>query len=282
MYLFGRPRQKGRKPPDLSLSNEMRDGSTVRLREIAVLELLVCHKSEMASAGCADLKTVRGSAAKVIDEPENQADGHADEQAGDDREIKRAVLAAVDDISWQTAETEGQFWAEVEQGADGDQGSPRASEKYGRVVARVPHRDCSAVLTPDDCWAGERLRDGDASYEIVLFGDGFGADGEGVENAEAKCEAQSLVLAIAKSALAEDFHSDDGFAGRFHFAKNADRQYRARASMNAPTGLTRARSTSTHGDLAAARRASMEWQEQPWARMMPFCLASESTSMTGW
>src|SRR5262245_23573601 len=34
-------------------------------------------------------------------------------------------------------------------------------------------------------------------------------------------------------------------------------------SMCAPTGLTRARSTSTQGDLAAARKASMEWQEQP-------------------
>lgn len=62
-------------------------------------------------------------AAKVIDEPENQADGQADEQAGGDREIKRAVFAAVNDISWQTAETEGQFTAEIEQGANGDQGS---------------------------------------------------------------------------------------------------------------------------------------------------------------
>jgi hypothetical protein len=47
----------------------------------------------------------------------------------------------------------------------------------------------------------------------------------------------------------------------------------------APMGLMRARSISTHGDFAAARRASIEWQEQPWARMIPFCFASESTSM---
>jgi len=53
------------------------------------------------------------------------------------------------------------------------------------------------------------------------------------------------------------------------------------ASIMAPMGLMRARSTSTHGDLAAARRASMEWQEQPWARMIFFCLASSRTSMTG-
>src|SRR6266850_5589624 len=35
------------------------------------------------------------------------------------------------------------------------------------------------------------------------------------------------------------------------------------ASMYAPTGLIRTRSTSTQGDLAAARRASMLWHEQP-------------------
>ena len=34
-------------------------------------------------------------------------------------------------------------------------------------------------------------------------------------------------------------------------------------SMKAPTGLIRTRWTSTHGDFAAARRASMLWQEQP-------------------
>ena len=50
--------------------------------------------------------------------------------------------------------------------------------------------------------------------------------------------------------------------------------------MCEPMGLMRARSISTHGDLAAARSASMLWQEQPCARMTPFCLASESTSIT--
>src|SRR5437667_5231709 len=35
------------------------------------------------------------------------------------------------------------------------------------------------------------------------------------------------------------------------------------ASMYAPTGLMRTRSTSTQGDLAAARSASMLWHEQP-------------------
>ena len=35
------------------------------------------------------------------------------------------------------------------------------------------------------------------------------------------------------------------------------------ASMCEPMGLIRTRSTSTQGDFAAARRASMLWQEQP-------------------
>ncbi len=50
--------------------------------------------------------------------------------------------------------------------------------------------------------------------------------------------------------------------------------------MWAPIGLMRARSTSTHGDLAAARSASIEWQETPCARMTPFSFASDNTSIT--
>jgi hypothetical protein len=37
-----------------------------------------------------------------------------------------------------------------------------------------------------------------------------------------------------------------------------------------PMGFVRTRSTSTHGDFAAARSASMLWHEHPCARMIPF------------
>jgi len=55
-----------------------------------------------------------------------------------------------------------------------------------------------------------------------LLGDGFCADGEGVKDIETEGEADGFVLAIAECALAENLHTEDGFAGSFHFAKNAD------------------------------------------------------------
>src|SRR5664279_535356 len=51
------------------------------------------------------------------------------------------------------------------------------------------------------------------------------------------------------------------------------------SSICEPMGLMRTRSTSTHGDLAAARSASMVWHEQPCARMMPLSFASDNTSI---
>jgi len=60
------------------------------------------------------------STAKLIDEPENQADDYADDEAGDDREIKRAVFAAIADVAGQTTEAERKFWSEVEERADED------------------------------------------------------------------------------------------------------------------------------------------------------------------
>ena len=56
----------------------------------------------------------------------------------------------------------------------------------------------------------------------MLFGDGFGADGEGVEEVERKSIAQSFILATTEIALAENFHADDAFAGGAHLADDAD------------------------------------------------------------
>jgi len=61
------------------------------------------------------------STAKLIDEPENQADDYADDEAGDDREIKRAVFAAIADVAGQTTEAERKSWSEVEERADEDE-----------------------------------------------------------------------------------------------------------------------------------------------------------------
>ena len=49
--------------------------------------------------------------------------------------------------------------------------------------------------------------------------------------------------------------------------------------MATPAGLSRARSTSTQSLAAATLSAPKSWHETPCARMMPFCLASASTSI---
>lgn len=57
----------------------------------------------------------------MIDEPENEADGDADDQTRDDGKIKCAVFTAVNDIARQAAEAQGKFWAEIEQSTDKDE-----------------------------------------------------------------------------------------------------------------------------------------------------------------
>jgi hypothetical protein len=102
---------------------EFRDGSTDGLREIAILEQLVCHKSPDPSADAPRAP----SAAELVDDPQDQTDQHADDQAGDQREIESPVLAALDDVPGQAAEAKGEFASEVQERADDDQN--RAQQK---------------------------------------------------------------------------------------------------------------------------------------------------------
>ena len=87
-------------------------------------------------------------AAKVIDEPENQADRDADDQAGDKRKIKCAVLAAMDDVAGQPAETQREFWAEVEKCADQDEHGS-GEEKQAAELLRWFHNDSVARALKD-------------------------------------------------------------------------------------------------------------------------------------
>jgi len=54
------------------------------------------------------------SAAEMIDEPEDQAEGDAQDDACGEWKIEGAVIAAMDDVSGQAAEAEGKLGAEVE------------------------------------------------------------------------------------------------------------------------------------------------------------------------
>ncbi len=62
-----------------------------------------------------------GSAAKLVDDPDEQAEDETDDHAGYDWEVKRAALAAVDDVAGKAPKAEREFAAEVEKCADEDE-----------------------------------------------------------------------------------------------------------------------------------------------------------------
>jgi hypothetical protein len=82
-----------------------------------------------------------GSSAKVGDEPEEERNAKAEDKAGDDREVKGGVFAAVDDIAGKFSQAEGQFFAGVEKSAN--EGEEAAEEKKGAAefAKRVHEED---------------------------------------------------------------------------------------------------------------------------------------------
>ena len=80
------------------------------------------------------------SATKLIDQPENQANDHADDQTGDEREIKCAMLAAMNDVSGQAAKTERKLWAQIEKRSDQDEHGSDGEQQTTELLNRF-HRD---------------------------------------------------------------------------------------------------------------------------------------------
>jgi hypothetical protein len=56
----------------------------------------------------------------VIDEPEEQAQGDAEDEARNDRKVDPGVFAAMDDVAGKAAEAKRKFAAEVKESADGE------------------------------------------------------------------------------------------------------------------------------------------------------------------
>jgi hypothetical protein len=87
------------------------------------------------------------SAAKLIDQPENQANDHADDQTGDEREIKCAMLAAMNDVSGQAAKAERKLWAQIEKRSDEDEHGSDGEQQTTELLNGF-HRDPVA----NDCF----------------------------------------------------------------------------------------------------------------------------------
>ncbi len=58
--------------------------------------------------------------AEMREEPEDEGESGAEEEASDDRKVKGGVFAAMDDVAGEFAETERKFAAEIEKRAEQD------------------------------------------------------------------------------------------------------------------------------------------------------------------
>jgi hypothetical protein len=70
-------------------------------------------------------------------EPEEERKNGAEDQTGDDGEIERGVFAAVDDVTGEFAESEGELGPEVEQGADDDEDEAEQEKSAAEIAERI-------------------------------------------------------------------------------------------------------------------------------------------------
>ena len=88
---------------------------------------------------------VSGSAAEVVEEPEEEREGGAEKEAGDDREVKSRVFAAMQDVAGEAAEMEGEFATEKEKSACEDEEATEEKKSaaefargvHGGIVAEI-------------------------------------------------------------------------------------------------------------------------------------------------
>src|ERR1700674_128821 len=80
-----------------------------------------------------------GSATEVGDEPEEERESDANEEASDDGKVKGGVFAAVDDVPRKSSEAEGEFASEIEKSADKNQEAAEEEKRTAEFAERV-HR----------------------------------------------------------------------------------------------------------------------------------------------
>jgi hypothetical protein len=83
----------------------------------------------------------------MIDEPENKADRGADYQARDEREVKRAVFAAVKDVSGQAAEAKGKFRSKIKERANDDKHRSYGEQQTSQLLSWFHNK----IVAPEQC-----------------------------------------------------------------------------------------------------------------------------------
>jgi hypothetical protein len=73
----------------------------------------------------------------VGEKPEQERQGAAEEEAGDDGEVKSGVFAAMNDIAGEAAEAEREFSAEIEKSANEDEKAAEEEECAAEFAKRI-------------------------------------------------------------------------------------------------------------------------------------------------
>jgi hypothetical protein len=73
-------------------------------------------------------------------EPEEQRERGAEQEACNDREIKRGVFAAMNDVARETAEAQGKFPAEVKKSADNREQGTKEEKSPAEFAKRFHNR----------------------------------------------------------------------------------------------------------------------------------------------
>lgn len=92
-----------------------------------------------------DAAKLPGSAAKVREQPKDQAERRAENQARHDGKIKRPVPGAVNDVAWQAAQPKRKFCAKIEENTRGKQKSAK-NQQRAPEIARGVHTSDSKLI----------------------------------------------------------------------------------------------------------------------------------------
>jgi len=79
----------------------------------------------------------RGSAAEAGEKPKEKRKAEAEDQASDDRKVERGALAAMDDVTWEASQAEGQFAAKKEKCANENDKASEEEERAAEFAERI-------------------------------------------------------------------------------------------------------------------------------------------------
>jgi hypothetical protein len=83
----------------------------------------------------------------VREEPEQDGEGDADDQAGDNRKVEGGVLAAMNDIAGQAAKAERQARSEVQRSSNNNANRAKDQKGPSKFAERVHSLEADAFLS---------------------------------------------------------------------------------------------------------------------------------------